>query len=160
MPSRPSADRDRTTLAERDTAAPRVRGWLTIAYSRRWAPRILGISAAVLVPWAWWLAATLPDRTEVRNWASTWVGLDLLLAAGCATTAVLHRKADDRARAAAGATATVAVLDVWFDVLTAQPGAALLQALLSAVLELTFACYCARIAVCRPESLAGPSAER
>ncbi|WP_156365414.1 hypothetical protein [Sciscionella sediminilitoris] len=137
-----------TTLLRR-TALPTRPQPARLARARRWAPWILGATAVGLVPWSGLLATSLPDTTEVRHWATAWAGLDLLLAAGCATTAVLRRRSSQWSSPAAAATATVAVLDVWFDVLTAQPGAPLITALALGAVELAFAGYCVLIAVDR-----------
>ncbi|KOV63671.1 hypothetical protein ADK64_19075 [Streptomyces sp. MMG1121] len=104
----------------------------------------LGAVAVLLVPWMAVLAVTLPGSTRVDNWPLPWIGLDVLLATGCATTAFLGLRGDPRARLTASATASTAVLDAWFDITTAHPGSALLQALLCAVAEgaLAGACVC------------------
>ncbi|WP_020498253.1 hypothetical protein [Sciscionella marina] len=132
----------RTALTDRPQPA-------RLARAHRWAPWVLGATAVTLVPWAGLLAARLPDTTEVRHWSTAWAGLDLLLAAGCGTTAVLRHRASHWSSPAAAATATAAVLDVWFDVLTAQPGAPLTTALALGAVELAFAGYCVMIAVDR-----------
>jgi hypothetical protein len=113
----------------------------------KWALVMLGATAVALVPWMVLLVRMLPASTEVRNWQVAWVGLDVLMTAGCAATAVLGLRRDPRARLTASATAAVAVLDAWFDITTAQPGAALLQALTCAVAEAALACACVYLAL-------------
>ncbi|WP_326785814.1 hypothetical protein [Streptomyces sp. NBC_00151] len=112
-----------------------------------WALVLLGVIAVALVPWMVLLVRTLPASTEVRNWQVAWVGLDVLMATGCAATAVLGLRRDPRARLTASATAAVAVLDAWFDITTAQPGAPLVQALACAVAEAGLACACVFLAL-------------
>lgn len=112
-----------------------------------WALVLLGVTAVALVPWMVLLVRTLPASTEVRNWQVAWVGLDVLMAAGCAATAVLGLRGDPHARLTASATAAVAVLDAWFDITTAQPGAPLAQALACAVAEAALACACVFLAL-------------
>ncbi|MFE2537106.1 hypothetical protein [Streptomyces sp. NPDC059371] len=112
-----------------------------------WALVLLGITAVALVPWMVLLVRTLPASTEVRNWQVAWAGLDVLMAAGCAATAALGLRRDPRARLTASATAAVAVLDAWFDITTAQPGAPLVQALACAVAEAGLACACVFLAL-------------
>ncbi|MEU6277352.1 hypothetical protein ABZ871_33870 [Streptomyces populi] len=112
-----------------------------------WALVLLGVTAVALVPWMVLLVRTLPASTEVRNWQVAWAGLDVLMAAGCAATAVLGLRRDPRSRLTASATAAVAVLDAWFDITTAQPGAPLVQALACAVAEAGLACACVFLAL-------------
>ncbi|MFG2354066.1 hypothetical protein [Streptomyces sp. NPDC048521] len=114
---------------------------------RTWTLRALGAAAVLLVPWMVVLAVTLPDSTRVDNWRLAWLGLDALTAAGCATTALLGMRDDPRARLTASATASVAVLDAWFDITTAQAGSALVQALLCAVAEGALAVACVALAL-------------
>ncbi|MFF3407597.1 hypothetical protein ACFYW8_15610 [Streptomyces sp. NPDC002742] len=113
----------------------------------RWALVLLGVTAVALVPWMVLLVLTLPASAEVRNWQVAWVGLDVLMAAGCAATAVLGLRGDQHARLTASATAAVAVLDAWFDITTAQPGAPLVQALVCAAAEAALACACIFLAL-------------
>jgi hypothetical protein len=118
-----------------------------------WVPRALGAVAAGMVPWVFVLGRTLPETTQVRHWPTVWIGLDLAMALGCATTARLYRRGDSRARLSASAVAALAVMDAWFDVLTAQPGAELTQALVCAVPELTLAGLCTWLALRNTERL-------
>ncbi|MEV7319129.1 hypothetical protein [Streptomyces sp. NPDC093970] len=114
---------------------------------KRWALILLGSSAVLLVPWMVVLALTLPTRAEVHNWRLAWIGLDVLMAAGCAATAVLGLRGDARARLTASATASVAILDAWFDITTSAVGTALLEALGSAVAEAGLAAACVFLAL-------------
>ncbi|WP_369248852.1 hypothetical protein [Streptomyces sp. R41] len=113
----------------------------------KWALVLLGATAVALVPWMVLLVRMLPASTEVRNWQVAWVGLDVLMAAGCAATAALGFRRSPHARLTASATAAIAVLDAWFDITTAQPGAALVQALACAVAEAGLACACVYLAL-------------
>ncbi|MEU5312077.1 hypothetical protein [Streptomyces sp. NPDC021562] len=115
--------------------------------TKRWALILLGSSAVLLVPWMVVLAVTLPASTEVHHWSLAWIGLDVLMAAGCAATAVLGLLGDARARLTASATASVAVLDAWFDITTSPVGRALVEALASAVAEAGLAVACVFLAL-------------
>ncbi|MFF7971853.1 hypothetical protein [Streptomyces sp. NPDC007905] len=123
---------------------------------KRWMLLLLGAGAVLLVPWMVVLALTLPGSTEVRHWSLAWIGLDALLAAGCATTALLGLRGDPRARLTASATAAVAVLDAWFDITTASAGAQLAEAVACAVAEGVLAGACVLLALSKgrghPES--------
>ncbi|QTE00563.1 hypothetical protein [Streptomyces cyanogenus] len=114
---------------------------------RKWALTLLAVAAAVLVPWMGVLAVTLPGSTQVRHWPLAWIGLDVLLAAGCAATALLGLRGDPRSRLTASATAGVAVVDAWFDITTSHTASALLQALACAVAEGAVAGVCVALAL-------------
>ncbi|RJO74882.1 hypothetical protein D5S18_15810 [Nocardia panacis] len=108
---------------------------------------MIAASAIALLPWSGVLAATLPATTEVRNWSMAWVGLDLLIAAGCGLTWTLLRRADPRARVSAAAVAGITAVDMWFDLVTANPGAAQAIAVLCALGESALIAACLRIAL-------------
>ncbi|MFD8300993.1 hypothetical protein ACFV29_01360 [Streptomyces sp. NPDC059690] len=112
---------------------------------KRWTVVFLAAAAVLLVPWTVVLGLTLPADTEVRHWSPAWIGLDVLMAAGCAATALLGLRGRPAARLTASATAAVAVLDAWFDMTTAQAGSGLAQA--RAVGEAALACVCVFLAV-------------
>ncbi|MGW7239034.1 hypothetical protein [Streptomyces sp. NPDC054804] len=114
---------------------------------KRWALILLGSSAVLLVPWMVVLALTLPTKAEVHHWSLAWIGLDVLMAMGCAATAVLGLRGDARARLTASATASVAILDAWFDITTSAVGTELLEALGSAVAEAGLAAACVFLAL-------------
>ncbi|WP_225826922.1 hypothetical protein [Streptomyces naphthomycinicus] len=116
---------------------------------RKWTLILLGAAAVVLVPWTAVLATTLPSSTRVHHWSMAWIGLDVLLATGCAATALLGLRGDPRARLTASATASAAVLDAWFDMTTARTGTALLQAAACAVAEGAVAGVCVALALSR-----------
>ncbi|MFE4859939.1 hypothetical protein [Streptomyces sp. NPDC056670] len=112
---------------------------------------VLTGAGLALVPWMVVLARTLPRTTEVSNWSTAWVGLDALLAVGLTGTGVLLRRNDPRAAQVAAATAAVLLVDAWFDVTTAAPGAELATALtLALTAELPMAVTCAVVALRRP----------
>jgi hypothetical protein len=48
----------------------------------RWLVRLVAVSAVVLVPWAAYLADTLPSSISARHWPLAWTGLDIAMAAG------------------------------------------------------------------------------
>jgi hypothetical protein len=124
---------------------------------RKWTLVALGSAAVLLVPWMVVLARTLPADTQVRHWSLAWVGLDVLLTAGCAATSLLGLRGSPHARLTASATAAAAVLDAWFDLTTAQPGAALVQAAACAVAEAALAGTCVCLALGRVPTT-GPAA--
>ncbi len=109
----------------------------------RVAPILLGSVALGLVPWTWRLGRVLPTKAVAHNWPLAWIGLDAFMATGCLSTAILASRADQRARLTATATATVCLLDAWFDVTTSAPGTARAAASLCAIGELALAAYLA-----------------
>jgi hypothetical protein len=85
-------------------------------------PAILLLIAAGLTIWVFELGAVLQGQAQVRNWSSTWVGLDLMEIIGLVLTAVALRRRSAYLSAVAAVTATLFALDAWFDVLTASAG--------------------------------------
>ena len=141
----------------RVAAEPRARSQATHTGSRgsrgsRW-PRRLGTGLLVcgggMVPWLFVLAVTLPASTRASHWSIAWVGLDALEAIGLAITGWLVRRSDPRRCLTATATATLLIVDAWFDVCTAGSGAALTEAVVMAIgAEVPMAALCAMVA-CR-----------
>lgn len=133
--------------------APRAARILRATRTPR-APRtatLLTGAGLVILPWVVVLAKTMPQTSEVPNWSTAWIGLDLMLAAGLTGTGALLRRQDPRASPVAAATAALLVMDAWFDVTTSAgtdgQGMALL---LAAGAELPLAVVCAAVAARRP----------
>jgi hypothetical protein len=124
---------------QRDQQAPirPVPGWVAPAFA---------VFAILLVPWIGYLAVTLPYTTRVHD-RTAWVGFDILLMLMLAVTAFLAWRGVARVALAATATATMLVVDAWFDVFTARGGADLVQALVLSVVELSLAGVCMWIAL-------------
>jgi hypothetical protein len=94
------------------------------------------------------LAVRLPSTTQVSNWSVAWIGLDAALAAGLIATGTLMTRGDVRHSLTAAATASLLVMDAWFDVATAPAGPGRTAALaLAAGVELPLAGVCAALAV-------------
>ena len=105
-------------------------------------------AALVLLPWIAYLAVTLPRRNLDLHYRAAWVGFDCLLAFALVRTAYMAFRVDQRVQFPAIATATLLVVDAWFDITTAGNRSQLLQALLlAAFFELPaafFSLYLAR----------------
>lgn len=129
---------------------------MSMTVKRKWVLVLLGAAAVLLVPWMVVLALTLPASTRVHNWPLAWIGLDVLMAAGCAATALLGLRGDPRARLTASATASVAVLDAWFDITTSQVGGPLVEAVACAVAEGGLAVACVFLALSKGRGRATP----
>ena len=92
-------------------AAVRVR-------SRR-AALLYAAAAVLLIPWTVYLAVTLPRRDIDTHYRGAWVGFDILLVTAIVLTAYYAFRMDARVQLPAMATATLLVVDAWFDVMTA-----------------------------------------
>ncbi|MFD5813936.1 hypothetical protein [Streptomyces sp. NPDC127038] len=111
-------------------------GWLLVA------------CGLALVPWLYVLATGLPATATAAHWPVAWVGLDALEALGLIATGLLAARGDRRHALAAAATATLLVVDAWFDTTTAAPSGDLATAVVMALgAELPLAALCGRLAL-------------
>ena len=105
-------------------------------------------AALALVPWIAYLAVTLPKRDLDSHYRAAWVGFDCLLAFVIIRTAYMAFRIDPRVQFPATATATLLLVDAWFDVTTSSGSGATIEAILLAVfLEIpaaVFSLYLAR----------------
>jgi hypothetical protein len=106
------------------TAAP-APGWV--------APVYLTLSV-LLVPWIVYLAFARPAEFGDGHYRVAWVGLDAMEAIALAATARLAYRRSTWVDMAATATATLLIVDAWFDLMTATPGWQLTQSILAAAL--------------------------
>lgn len=112
----------------------------------RWLARLIAVSAVILVPWAAYLAMSLPASVSARHWPAAWAGLDVVMAAGLAVTAWLTVRCDRRMAFPAVATATLLLADAWLDVCTAPAGGPLVMALADMGVEVAEAAGCLALA--------------
>jgi hypothetical protein len=94
---------------------------------------VYAAAGAALIPWTVYLAVTLPKRDIDTHYRGAWVGFDLLLVAAIVLTAYYAFRMDTRVQIPATATATLLIVDAWFDVMTAGRGSSIIEALLMAV---------------------------
>lgn len=113
----------------------------------RWLVRLIAVSAVVLLPWAAYLALSLPASVSARHWPVAWAGLDVVMAVGLAATAWLAARRDRRVAFPAVSTVTLLLVDAWFDVCTAPAGGPLLTALADMCVEVAEAAGCLALAV-------------
>ena len=99
----------------------------------RWAGPLFLFLAVALVPWIIYLALTLPNRTIASHYRIAWVGFDVALVVALARTAWLALKGKRQMEIPAVVSATLLVVDAWFDIMTSRPGAAQMEALFLAV---------------------------
>ena len=120
---------------------------------RRWLPPLLALIAVLLVPWAIWLATTLPSHEVAEHWDIAWAGFDLLLAAALLATAVSAWRHGPLLQACAASAGTLLVVDAWFDLLTSSGRELTYAIVLALVAELPLAAVCLWI-VLDPETCA------
>lgn len=84
----------------------------------RWAGPAFVVCAAVLVPWTFYLGATLPGRAVSAHYDVAWTGFDIALAALLLVTGYMTLRRSQWLVLTAAASATALVVDAWFDVLT------------------------------------------
>jgi len=109
-------------------------GKIHYAHVPRWAARMYTILAAVIVPWIIYLAIKLPENNLSPHWDAAWVGFDIGLLIMLVMTALLARSRSRMVVMPATVTATMLVVDAWFDSVTARPGNQLYQSVLLAIL--------------------------
>jgi phosphoglycerol transferase MdoB-like AlkP superfamily enzyme len=113
----------------------------------RWLAWLIALSAVILLPWAAYLAVSLPASASARHWPVAWAGLDVVMSVGLAATAWLAVRRDRRMAFPAVATATLLLVDAWFDVCTAPAGGPLLMALADMCVEVAEATGCLALTV-------------
>ncbi len=83
----------------------------------------LALGAVAEVAWTIALGLRLPNRYVAHHWTLAWVGLDVMEIAMLLVTAYLAwRRRPGLLALSASSTATLYVLDAWFDVTTAGRG--------------------------------------
>lgn len=106
------------------------------------ASKVLLAAGVVMVPWIAVLAATLPKTYSAQHWDFAWVGFDALEAVCLVVTAVLFRRGHHQASLASIATATLLLVDGWFDVTTSGREDAFMAVFEAFALELPLAIVC------------------
>ena len=99
----------------------------------RWAPRLYLAVAVGLVPWVVYLAFTLPRHSTATHYRLAWVGFDGFLVVIIARTAWLGYRRRPEAELGAVVTATLLIVDAWFDITTSPTTGDLVQAVLLAL---------------------------
>ena len=117
-------------------------------YRRCRTEHVLVGCGLALLPWLVVLAKGLPGTALATHWNTAWVGLDALEATGLIGTGLLAARGHHLHALTASATATLLVVDAWFDTMTAAPGGDQLSALAMAFgAELPLAALCGSLAV-------------
>jgi hypothetical protein len=111
-----------------------------------WVGPVFGIGALSLIPWMAYLGVTLPSTERISE-RTAWIGFDVGLMIMLGLTAILAHRHSIRLAQASMATATMLVVDAWFDIFTSGGGSALAQALQLAVVEVALAGVCVWISL-------------
>jgi hypothetical protein len=108
----------------------------------RWTGPLFALFSLALLPWTIYIAGSLPSEQVSTHYDAAWAGFDVLLALTLASTAYFALRRSRYLGTAATATATLLVVDAWFDVLT-TPGVQRIESiLLAAFVELPLAAVC------------------
>jgi len=99
----------------------------------RWVTALYILSAAVLIPWTYYLAKNLPQYHLAQHWDLAWAGFDATMIIVLLVTVVLAVRRTIWLTVPATIFATMLVIDAWFDVLTSRPGHPQKDAILFAV---------------------------
>jgi hypothetical protein len=89
----------------------------------RWVVLLFALGAVALAPWTILLVVALPSMHRAEHWDVAWAGFDVGLALLLGTVALTAWRRSPWLQGAAAATATLLVVDAWFDVLTSSGGA-------------------------------------
>ena len=114
------------------------------------------ILAVLLLPWLVLLAIKLPDRQINQNYRLAWVGFDVLLMLTLSRTAWLAWRRSPYLVIVASVTATLLIVDAWFDITTASSDRERSLAIATAILiELPLAAFSMRLARRAQRAIAG-----
>ncbi|MFE9693314.1 hypothetical protein [Micromonospora sp. NPDC005806] len=128
-------------------AAKQIQRATEVRPAPRWVAPVFAVLALLTLPWIGYLALTLPRHAVTVHYRAAWVGFDLGLVAMLGLTAVQAYRGHRQVVLAASATATMLVVDGWFDVITTPAGPDLvLSVVLAALVELPLAAVCVWIA--------------
>lgn len=105
----------------------------------RWVPVAYLVMSLAMLPWIVVLYQTLPDRALSRNYRWAWVGFDVLLMLALGRTAWLAWRRSPFVVNVASATATLLLVDAWFDVMTANRRTLVEACVLALLVELPLA---------------------
>jgi hypothetical protein len=107
-----------------------------------WIGWPFALFALILIAWTVYLAGSLPSEQVSTHYDAAWAGFDVMLALALAATAYFALRLPSYLPIASGSTATLLVVDAWFDVLT-TPGVQRIESiLLAVVVELPLASFC------------------
>lgn len=88
----------------------------------KWVTALYIVSAAVLLPWTYYLAKNLPENHLAQHWDMAWAGFDAAMIIVLLITVIFAIRRTIWLAIPATIFATMLVIDAWFDVLTSRPG--------------------------------------
>jgi hypothetical protein len=109
----------------------------------RWAGPAFVLFSVALLPWTVYLAYALPSRQMSPDFDIAWAGFDVVLLVALACTGYFALRRSRYLATAATATATLLIVDAWFDVTTSLPGQRAGSVGLALLVELPLASVCA-----------------
>jgi hypothetical protein len=118
---------------------PQRRRWWQLSADRSagwWVAPVYLVMSLATLPYMIVLATTLPDRVVSHNYRLTWVGFDVLLVLAMARTAWLAWHRSPFVVNVASATATLLLVDAWFDVTTSPRQDVVTSFLLAVFIEI------------------------
>jgi hypothetical protein len=118
-----------------------------LAPAPRWVAPVFAVLGAATVPWTVYLAITLPRHANTHHYRLAWVGYDTMLIVVLLATAYLAWRGNRLVGLLASVTATMLVVDAWFDVTTSNRAGRPLAILSALFIELPLAAVCGWIAV-------------
>jgi hypothetical protein len=135
---------------------PQAPAWSAWRWSANRIAVIYLVLALLLVPWMVVLAIKLPDRQINHNYRLAWVGFDIMLTTTLSRTAWLAWRRSPYLVIVASMTATLLVVDAWFDITTAGSERERYLAIATAILiELPLAAFSMRLARRAQQKIAG-----
>ena len=105
-----------------------------IIYDPSWVSILFATLTAITIPWNLYLAVKLPPNNLSNHWDVAWTGFDIGLTIAMAITSLLAIRKSRYLIMFATITATMLVVDAWFDVMTAHKGYDFLQSMVLAIL--------------------------
>jgi hypothetical protein len=113
----------------------------------RWVAPVFAVLGAAMIPWTLYLAMSLPQHSRTHNYRLAWVGFDVMLLVALLVTAYFAWRGGPLVGLAAACTATILVVDAWFDVTTSRRTDVLTAVFAAVLVELPLAIVCGWIAL-------------
>lgn len=113
----------------------------------RWTGPAFTLFSLILVPWTIYLGETLPARQISPHYGAAWAGFDVILLLALASSAYFALRRSRYLATAATATATLLVVDAWFDVMTTPAPQRWQSIVLAVAVELPLAAVCVWLSV-------------
>jgi hypothetical protein len=111
----------------------------------RWAGPAFALFSLILLPWVVYLGYSLPSRQLSTYYDAAWAGFDVMILIAVASTGYFALRRSRYLVTAATATATLLVVDAWFDVMPSPPGQRGESLALALLVELPLASVCVRL---------------